>query len=93
MYAGVRLKRRFRKTGETRRGPRKACFWRPPPNSHRGKKLRYLAEFFVDLPRRQWPDEDGILVGGPLPRPKERTAKKLQKAVRSYSKSAAIEPF
>jgi CHAD domain-containing protein len=44
MYAGARLKRRFRKTGETRRGPRKACFWRPPPNSHRGKKLRYLAE-------------------------------------------------
>jgi hypothetical protein len=43
--------------------------------------------------RRQWPDEDGILVGGPHPRPKERTAKKLQKAVRSYSKSAAIEPF
>jgi hypothetical protein len=34
-----------------------------------------------------------ILPAGPPPRPKVGIAKELQKAVRSYSKLAALEPF
>ncbi|MDQ6702490.1 MAG: CHAD domain-containing protein [Pseudomonadota bacterium] len=102
------------------------------------KKLRYMAEFFVDVPgvakdrkrlkelidccaklqaalgairdeeamaefmeNEVWVGADAangltkteILPAGPPPRPKGEIAKELQKAVRSYSKLAAIEPF
>jgi hypothetical protein len=36
---------------------------------------------------------NGLATASPPPRPKARTAKQLQKAIRSHSKLAAIEPF
>ena len=104
----------------------------------KAKKLRYMAEFFVDVPgvakdhkrlrelidrcemlqtalgairdeeamaefmeNEVWMGADAanglaktaILPAGPPPRPKGGIAKELQKAVRSYSKLATLEPF
>jgi inorganic triphosphatase YgiF len=102
------------------------------------KKLRYMAEFFGDVPgvakdhkrlkklinccetlqtalgairddeamaefmenevgmgadAANGPAKTAILPAGPPPRPKGGIAKELEKAVRSYSKMAALEPF
>jgi triphosphatase len=137
-YAAARLRKRCEKLVKRGAGLAKVG----PSARHKirieAKKLRYMAEFFVDVPgvakdRKRLKelincceklqaalgvirDEEAmaefieseasvganaanglaktaILSAGPPPRPKGRTAKQLQKAVPSYSKFAAIEPF
>src|SRR3984893_5938774 len=137
-YAGARLRKRCGKLVKQGAGLAKlACGAR-----HRirieAKKLRYMAEFFGDVPgvakdhkrlkelidcceklqaalgairdeeamAEFMENEVGvgadaanglakttILPAGPPPRPKRGIAKELEKAVRSYSKLAATEPF
>ncbi len=138
-YAAARLRKRFRKLVKQGAGLEKLA----PGARHQirieAKKLRYMAEFFVDVPgvakdRKRLKelincceklqaalgairDEEAMAefieseasvgasaanglataailsAGAPPHRPKARTAKQLQMAVRSHSKLATIEPF
>ncbi|MDQ6868252.1 MAG: CHAD domain-containing protein [Pseudomonadota bacterium] len=136
-YAGARLKKRCEKLVEQGAGLAKLASGARHQIRIEAKKLRYMAEFFVDVPgvardhkrlkelidcceklqaalgeirdeeamaefmeNKVGTDADtanglaktAILPAGPPPRLKGGIAKELQKAVRSYSKLAAIEP-
>ncbi|MDQ6704201.1 MAG: CHAD domain-containing protein [Pseudomonadota bacterium] len=137
-YAGARLRKRRGKLVKQGAGLAKLA----SPAHHQirieAKKLRYMAEFFVDIPgvakdhkrlkelidcceklqaalgairdeeamaefmeNEVWMGAEAanglaktaILPAGPPARSRRGTAKELQKAVRSYSKLATIEPF
>jgi triphosphatase len=136
-YAGARLRKRRGKLVKQGAGLAKLASGARHQLRIEAKKLRYMAEFFVDVPgvakdRKRLKelvncceklqgalgairDEEAmaefieneavganaangtaktaILSASPPPRPKGRTAKELQKAVRSYSKLVTIEPF
>jgi CHAD domain-containing protein len=137
-YAGARLRKRHRKLVKQGAGLAKLASGARHQIRIEAKKLRYMAEFFGDVPgvakdhmrlkklidccemlqaalgaiRDEeamadfMENEVGVGAGaanglakttnlpaGPPPRPKGRIPKELQKAVRSYSKLAAIEPF
>jgi triphosphatase len=137
-YAGARLKKRCGKLVKQGAGLAKLASGARHQIRIEAKKLRYMAEFFGDVPgvakdhkrlkelincceklqaalgairdeeamaefmeNEVWMGADAanglaktaILPAGPPPRPKGGRAKELQKAVRSYSKLAAIEPF
>ena len=137
-YAGARLRKRHRKLVKQGAGLAKLASGARHQIRIEAKKLRYMAEFFGDVPgvakdhmrlkklidccemlqaalgaiRDEeamadfMENEVGVGAGvanglakttnlpaGPPPRPKGRIPKELHKAVRSYSKLAAIEPF
>jgi triphosphatase len=137
-YARARLRKRRRKLVKHGAGLAKLASGDRHQIRIEAKKLRYMAEFFVDVPgvakdhkrlrelidrcemlqtalgairdeeamaefmnNEVWMGADAanalakttILPAGPPPRPKGGIAKELQKAVRSYAKLAAIEPF
>jgi triphosphatase len=137
-YAGARLGKRRGKLVKQGAGLAKLASGARHQIRIEAKKLRYMAEFFGDVPgvakdhkrlkqlincceKLQTAlgairDEEAvanfmenevgmgvdaanglaktaILPAGPPPRPKGGMAKELQKAVRSYSKLAALEPF
>jgi triphosphatase len=137
-YAGARLRKRCGKLVKQGAGLARLASGARHQIRIEAKKLRYMAEFFVDVPgvardhkrlkelidcceklqaalgvirdeeamaefmeNEVWTGADAdnglaktaILPAGPPPRPKGGIAKELQKAVRSYSKLAAIDPF
>ncbi|MGH6846088.1 MAG: CHAD domain-containing protein [Methylocella sp.] len=137
-YAGARLRKRCGKLVKQSAGLAKLGSAARHQIRIEAKKLRYMAEFFIDVPgvakdRKRLKElidcyeklqaalgairdeeamadfmENEVLVGAgaangqtktailpavPPPPPESLTAKELQKSVRSYSKSAAIEAF
>lgn len=137
-YAGARLRKRCEKLVKQGAGLANLASGARHHIRIEAKKLRYMAEFFVDVPgvakdhkrlkklinccetlqaalgairdeeavaefmeNEVWICADAanglaetaILPAGPPPRAKGGIAKQLQKAVRSYSKLAAIEPI
>jgi inorganic triphosphatase YgiF len=137
-YAGARLRKRCGKLVKQGAGLARLASGARHQIRIEAKKLRYMAEFFVDVPgvardhkrfkelidcceklqaalgairdeeamakfmeNEVWIGADAanglaktaILPAGPPPRPKGGIAKELQKAVRSYSNLAALEPF
>jgi triphosphatase len=137
-YAGARLRKRCGNLVKQGAGLARLSSGARHQIRIEAKKLRYMAEFFVDVPgvardhkrlkelidcceklqaalgairdeeamaefmaNEVWTGADAanglpktaILPAGPPPRPKGGIAKELQKAVRSYLKLAAIEPF
>src|ERR1700730_5977908 len=137
-YARARLRKRRRKLVKQGAGLAKLASSARHQIRIEAKKLRYMAEFFGDVPgvakdhkrlkklincceklqadlgairdeevMAEFMENDvdvgadaanglaktAILPSGPPPRPKRGKAKELEKAVRSYSKLAATEPF
>jgi triphosphatase len=137
-YARARLRKRHRKLVKQGAGLAKLASGARHQIRIEAKKVRYMAEFFGDVPgvakdhkrlkelincceklqaalgvirdeeamaefmeNEVWMGADAaeglakaaILPAGPPPRPQGGIAKELQKAVRSYAKLAAIEPF